>query len=767
MDTKADVKAMRARFQAGGVSTEDSSSTPVGHPKQSVQPTLSGPTNQRKPVSGTLSSSLPPKPSPLKATLSSKSDTDATEPNKIKAMANRFGHSQDESMIPNKAAITNKLQSTLKPAFPQTPEAKGFAQKSPLNKPSSENKPAFPKPPGVPTSKPSWVKEDTDGVTVSNTTSTPPKIPNLQQKPISNVRKMWQQSEDQGDANTETVNKPPPQITVASKPASNFKSAQNMFNKEKDTSESTESSVVSKRTFAASSTFPPPAPPASKKPSIKKPTKFPPQANGTNGEAGPKRNPLPNSLALGPAPAKPNRPPKVELENFKRGAEASENGPGLKKPTAPTLPAAHPIIQIPAQSLPPALPNLPPRHPGNIIQEDVYDDVDSAVPPPLPSAHPSQKPFKNESGSDDEEMYEDLEERWEEADRQDKKKEDKEEKKRQEAAKKEQKERERKEQDAKKKFKLVGPLVVIQKGKSLSDCRGGKMDLTMKQGEHLDIIRVQGNPEGKWLARSQDGSFGYVKATSVEIDFNSLKNHSASSSSYDPEVYDDIDVVLSESSGIKGPGVVLPPLPDEGGEIYDDVVDPNMEVSSLDLGFSLVRPNSFLRMFDRKTRSASSKVVPPPSQFTADGSSEKHGAAIDEDIYDDVDAQIAPPLPPLTSLPGMKGRNKTEDIDPKKQKKFEKEEKDFRKKFKYEGEIKVLNQVSIIPTLNQKKFCAKDLPVKAGEKLDVIVKVQDDKWICRNEDGKLGYVSTSHIVNADDGEIYDDIGVDDCIYDND
>uniref|UniRef100_A0A1A7YMD2 FYN binding protein n=1 Tax=Iconisemion striatum TaxID=60296 RepID=A0A1A7YMD2_9TELE len=370
--------------------------------------------------------------------------------------------------------------------------------------------------------------------------------------------------------------------------------------------------------------------------------------------------------------------------------------------SGPTNQPAHPIIQIPAQSLPPALPNLPPRHPGNIIQEDVYDDVDSAVPPPLPSAHPSQKPFKNESGSDDEEMYEDLEERWEEADRQDKKKEDKEEKKRQEAAKKEQKERERKEQDAKKKFKLVGPLVVIQKGKSLSDCRGGKMDLTMKQGEHLDIIRVQGNPEGKWLARSQDGSFGYVKATSVEIDFNSLKNHSASSSSYDPEVYDDIDVVLSESSGIKGPGVVLPPLPDEGGEIYDDVVDPNMEVSSLDLG-----------------------------------------------------------------LPGMKGRNKTEDIDPKKQKKFEKEEKDFRKKFKYEGEIKVLNQVSIIPTLNQKKFCAKDLPVKAGEKLDVIVKVQDDKWICRNEDGKLGYVSTSHIVNADDGEIYDDIGVDDCIYDND
>lgn len=34
---------------------------------------------------------------------------------------------------------------------------------------------------------------------------------------------------------------------------------------------------------------------------------------------------------------------------------------------------------------------------------------------------------------------------------------------------------------------------------------------------------------------------GYVKITSVEIDFNSLKAHKAQPS-YEPEVYDDIDV---------------------------------------------------------------------------------------------------------------------------------------------------------------------------------------------------------------------------------
>lgn len=36
----------------------------------------------------------------------------------------------------------------------------------------------------------------------------------------------------------------------------------------------------------------------------------------------------------------------------------------------------------------------------------------------------------------------------------------------------------------------------------------------------------------------------------------------------------------------------------------------------------------------------------------------------------------------LSSLPSLKGKSKIEEMDPKKQKKFEKEEKDFRKKFK-------------------------------------------------------------------------------------
>ncbi|XP_042250538.1 FYN-binding protein 1 isoform X1 [Thunnus maccoyii] len=790
MENKADVKAIMARFQTSGASTDEPSSTPPVRTKPQLHPTFSsGPAIQtKKPVLESLSGSainVPPKPSFLKNTPSTKSDTEALEPNKAKALASRFGNTQDDNNANNKPFIVNK---PLKPPFSQAHEAKGPVHKPPLHKPPlsstlSDAKPALPKPSPAISSKPSWVKDTSGGGPPSNTSSTTPKVPPVQPKLSSSLGKLRQQNEEAA-SNTDTANKTSPPTSYNFKPPPVFRTAQNTFNKE-DKTEQSDSGVRAdggnKLPLTAAKSIPPPKPPASKKPSFKKPSKPFPQTGSVNGDAtsGPKCNPLPNSLALGPAPAKPNRPPKVNLENFKRGAEASDDGSGtFKKPIMPTPSASylsnHSNHVTPNQPPQTALPSLPPRHPGTIIQQDeCYDDVDElkSSPPPLPpsTGHPSQRAKEeNDDDDDDGEMYEDLDERWEAAEQKQEKRKEKEEresKKRLEAEKKEQKEREKKEQDARKKFKLVGPLEAIHQGKACVDCRGSKTDLALKQGDSLDIIRVHGNPEGKWLGRTQDGSIGYVKTTSVEIDFNTLKNRQAQQQAYDPEVYDDIDVASPDNSGSKGPGVILPPLPGEGGEIYDDVLDPNLDVSPLEHRSSM-KPLGFLRIFDRIGRPASSKVVPPPSQFTADGKSDHPGAAIDEEIYDDVDSQNLPPLPPISSLPTLKGKSRTEEReDPKKQKKFEKEEKEFRKKFKYDGEIQVLYQVTIVPTLTNKKWSGKELAVKAGEKLDVIVKAVDNKLICRNEEGKFGYVSTSYIF-MDDGDIYDDIG-DDCIYDND
>uniref|UniRef100_A0A3Q0R8I0 FYN binding protein b n=1 Tax=Amphilophus citrinellus TaxID=61819 RepID=A0A3Q0R8I0_AMPCI len=334
-DNKSDVKAIMARFQAGGASTDETSSTPVGRVKPPVHPTLSsGPPIQKKPVLESLSGSAintPPKPNFLKNTVSSKSDTDAHEPNKTKALASRFGNIQDDSNTNSKPFTANKQPTPLKSPFSQAPEVKSPAQKPPFNKPpltstTSDSKPTFPKPPSAISTKPSWVKEDSGGGAATNSIPTPAKLPGVQQKPSSNIVKLWQQNEEQAGGNTDNVIKPSPLANSSFKPPSNFKNAQNMFNKE-DKTEQTDSGGTSKPSLTGTNSFPPPKPPANKKPSFKKPAKPSPLPSGINGDdsSGPKRNPLPNSLALGPPPAKPNRPPKVNLENFKRGAETSDD----------------------------------------------------------------------------------------------------------------------------------------------------------------------------------------------------------------------------------------------------------------------------------------------------------------------------------------------------------------------------------------------------------------------------------------------------------
>lgn len=334
-DNKADVKSIMARFQASGSSTDETSSTPGVRPKPSLQPTLSGPAIQKKPVLESLSSGTPIKPSFLKNTPSTKSDTDSHEPNKAKALANRFANKQEDSNTTNKPPLFNKQQPPLKSPLSQSTENKFPAQKPPFNKPSlnstlSESKIGFPKPYSAPTTKPSWVKEDSGGGTASNTSSTVPKAPNFQPKPSSSIVKLRQQNDDgpSAGANTDAANKPSPLPNSAFKTPSNFRNAQNMF-KEKDKTEQTDSGGDNKPALSVSNSAPPPPkPPASKKPSIKKPIKPSLQRSGVNGDAtsGPKRNPLPNSLALGPPPAKPNRPPKVNLENFKKPAEATGDG---------------------------------------------------------------------------------------------------------------------------------------------------------------------------------------------------------------------------------------------------------------------------------------------------------------------------------------------------------------------------------------------------------------------------------------------------------
>ncbi|NXI35941.1 FYB2 protein, partial [Galbula dea] len=78
-----------------------------------------------------------------------------------------------------------------------------------------------------------------------------------------------------------------------------------------------------------------------------------------------------------------------------------------------------------------------------------------------------------------------------------------------------------------------------------------------------------------------------------------------------------------------------------------------------------------------------------------------------------------------------------------KSKKMEKEEKFFRETFMYNKEIKVISRATAECSVPSKRRV--DLPVTAGEQLDVIDVTEGKAVICRNSEGRYGYVLVEHL----------------------
>uniref|UniRef100_A0A670JMH2 FYN binding protein 1 n=1 Tax=Podarcis muralis TaxID=64176 RepID=A0A670JMH2_PODMU len=344
----------------------------------------------------------------------------------------------------------------------------------------------------------------------------------------------------------------------------------------------------------------------------------------------PRRKAIPPPVKLGLAPQKPSRPPTVNLEKFRKYTEESE----LFIPYLLLL-SLDPTQQQPFSTWLLIWPSFKRSERG---ERDVC---------PLLFLELSINHFLfHRPTSRDEERKKEKEER--------------------KKSEKEQKEKEKKEQDIRKKFKLVGPIEVIHQARACTDFKGGKNDLTFKQGDKIEIIRITDNPEGKWLGRSR-GSYGYIKTTMVEIDYDSLKRKPRPS----------VNIQLRQ--------------PDSDQEVYDDV-----------------------------------------------GEQDSVSRYVKRDGHTCVQFYIVKSL----SI----ARAKSDDRDSQKLKKMEKEEKEFRKKFKYEGDIRVLYTTTISRAPSAKKRGSKDLQVKPGDSVEVIKNVDDTKVLCRNEEGKY-YFSAARLQN--------------------
>ncbi|XP_048198046.1 PML-RARA-regulated adapter molecule 1 isoform X2 [Perognathus longimembris pacificus] len=99
-------------------------------------------------------------------------------------------------------------------------------------------------------------------------------------------------------------------------------------------------------------------------------------------------------------------------------------------------------------------------------------------------------------------------------------------------------------------------------------------------------------------------------------------------------------------------------------------------------------------------------------------------------------------------------------MDPKQLKqirKAEKAEKEFRKKFKFEGEIVIHTRMMIDPNAKTRRGGGKHLGIRRGEILEVIEFTNKEEMLCRDPKGKYGYVPRTALLPLET-EVYDDVG---------
>ncbi|KFV68638.1 Uncharacterized protein C1orf168, partial [Dryobates pubescens] len=86
---------------------------------------------------------------------------------------------------------------------------------------------------------------------------------------------------------------------------------------------------------------------------------------------------------------------------------------------------------------------------------------------------------------------------------------------------------------------------------------------------------------------------------------------------------------------------------------------------------------------------------------------------------------------------------KVKKSNAEKSKRMEKEEQFFRETFMYDKEIKVIN--TAIAECSVPSNRRVDLPITAGEQLEVIDVTEGTAVICRNSEGRYGYVLVEHL----------------------
>ncbi|KAM6327210.1 FYN-binding protein 2 [Podargus strigoides] len=435
---------------------------------------------------------------------------------------------------------------------------------------------------------------------------------------------------------------------------------------------------------------------------------------------------LPSVESLGPAPGKPARPPKFDLSPFRnavpsvhRGNETTADEDDYLTPKSTQLEEQHNYEETPMYL----------NQSGDTTTLCVIE-----VPKADPEDHKKQKSFlfaKSRAIIEDE--------------------------------KEEKASLERDKQEAKKIFKTGGNEYVSPKSQAMEDGRGGMKVLQVKQDVTSTQTAKHPTPQGLAKDGVENLRYVYVDAPKPGVERTALNQSTWQSQQAPEDIYDDIEEIqdrLSYVSDASSPFASANISGSSYEETYEDVETGGDNPAKTETE----KQKRFGNLFKIEKLKLKNTRFKENLRLFSISVPNLEAVSQEDALYDDVEVGQREPrekddkyrvrMPKfLMAKEDKEQRKSSDDVErsifkirksnAEKIKKMEKEEKIFRETFMYDKEISVINTATAECSVPSKRRV--DLPVTAGEQLDVIDVTEGSAVICRNSEGRYGYVLVEHL----------------------
>ncbi|XP_046306992.1 FYN-binding protein 2 isoform X1 [Marmota monax] len=450
----------------------------------------------------------------------------------------------------------------------------------------------------------------------------------------------------------------------------------------------------------------------------------------------PKTKPLPSTESLGPPPAKPSKPPRVDLQAFQRQPASiakAQNEVTVKEDCPPPESAEFEEPHNYEATISYR------RHSGNSINLCTAIEIaDSTYEVEIEEL---QKPWKSF-------LHQELSPKHENPDR---------------------------------RMKEKGPCDLepqtekdphTNSPSKVDICKGtpAKIQMTRvhegrrsmpngKQETLTDILQTKVCPEDMKLA-----SGGYMEA--LEVTKETSGPGAFKSSSLPEETYDDVEYPKTDGPKLDFSSSFTSDSEENSEEMYEDIYKTKSNYPKIDLDGkeALKRLQQFFRKEKGRFKMKKTKSKENASAFSI-SLPDLELRSQEVIIYDDVDISEKeskdedkiktwkPKFLVSKEKKEKKGADASESFSPRKffrtkmqnleKNRIGKEEKHFRERFQYDKEIIVINRAVVCSSNSRNGIF--DLPITPGEELEVIDTTEQNLVICRNSKGKYGYVLIEHL----------------------